>query len=52
MKDMAGEERSEFSKRRETTDTSGMLRILSDRTLDIDDGECSCSQTDRRYLTV
>jgi hypothetical protein len=50
--DVLGENRSGFRRGKGTIDTIGMLRIISERILDVDNESCECFIDLKRRLTV
>jgi len=51
IKDVLGEDQFGFRRRKGTRDAIGMLRIISERTLEIDEELCVCFIDCRRRLT-
>ena len=51
IKDVPGEDQSGFRKGKGTTDVIGMLKIISERSLDIDEELCAYF-IERRHLTM
>ena len=52
IEELLGENQSGFARGKGASDTTGILRIISERTLDIDDESCTCFIDWQRHLTV
>jgi hypothetical protein len=52
IEEVLGENQSRFRRRKGASDTNGMLRIISERTLDVDDELCACFIDWQRHLTM
>jgi len=52
IEEVLGENQSGFGRGKGASDTTGMLKIISERIFDIDDISCACFIDLQRHLTV